>query len=149
MDLEAALQEDHRKLDQLFEELLNFIHVGDTGAADTTWTRFEKELLGHLEAEEQWLLPVFEREDPKEATWIREEHEQIRADLAELGLGLEIHALREDVVERFVGRLRTHATREQQKLYGWAGKELPEMSKRSLWDWFNAVRGRMGSSILG
>jgi hemerythrin superfamily protein len=137
--LQAALHVDHERLDALFEELQNRVHVGDAAAAQETWAAFEKGLLAHLEAEERHILPIFEREDPDEAVVIRNEHDRIRAQLAELGVGLEIHTAREARVNEFIGFLREHAKREEDKLYQWAEAELPEEQSNSALDRIRAA----------
>lgn len=124
--LYEALHRDHQRLDDVFESLLNQMHAGDAEAARETWVRFERELLGHMEAEETELLPVLDRFDPEEAGTIRAEHLRIRALLAEMGVALELHTLREERVEAFVRALRQHAAHEEAGLYPWADKELPK-----------------------
>jgi len=148
MNLYAALHQDHERLDALFEELLNRVHVDDREGAQACWSRFERALLGHLEAEEQSMLPVFDREDKREADAIREEHEKIRALVAELGAGLEIHVVREETVERFVRFLREHAAREEKRLYRWADQGLAEASRASLLERLRQAWGGAGSSVL-
>lgn len=138
--LHAALHNDHQRLDALFEELQSSVHVGDAAAAQEAWTAFERGLLAHLEAEEHHMLPVFEREDPDEAVVIRNEHDKIRAMLADIGVGLEIHSAREARVEEFVRFLRAHAKREEAKLYAWAESDLPEEPSRG-------VRARIRAAV--
>jgi hemerythrin superfamily protein len=138
-----ALHRDHQRLDALFEELLNHVHVNDAQLIDATWTRFERGLLAHLEAEEQHMLPALEREDPAVAARVREEHAQIRAALAELGVGVEIHIVREEMVERFVQLLRAHGKREEETVYRWADRALDNTPKQSILD-----RLRSAAAIL-
>ena len=52
---------DHQHLDELFQRLLDDVHAGDWATCQTTWSRFEKQLLEHLQTEEAFLLPTFER----------------------------------------------------------------------------------------
>jgi hemerythrin superfamily protein len=137
--LHAALHDDHLRLDALFEELQSRVHAGDAAAAQETWAAFEQGLLAHLEAEERFMLPVFEREDPDEAVVIRNEHDKIRALLADIGVGLEIHTAREARVDDFVSFLRAHAKREEDKLYQWAEGDLPEEQSRSVLDRIRAA----------
>jgi hypothetical protein len=70
------------------------------------------------------MLPALARDQPEAAAALRRDHETIRAGLAELGVELEIHVLREETVQRFVGALRAHAAREDELLYGWADDAL-------------------------
>jgi len=132
MNLCATLCSDHQRLDGVFEALLNRVHVNDTQAAQATWTEFDRGLTAHIEAEEASLLPLFEQCDPGEAAVIRGEHAKIKSLLAELGVLLDLHALREDKVAEFVSFLRAHAAREERVLYQWAERELPEAPRTSL-----------------
>lgn len=127
-----AFHHDHRRLDTLFDELLNRMHVDDTAGAREAWTAFDDGLMAHLEAEEKFMIPIFEHRDPVEAQALLADHATIRALLAELGVMLEIHALRETKVEEFVGFLRAHAAREEAALYQWVDSDLPEAPKASI-----------------
>lgn len=132
MDIYETLCDDHRHLDVLFEALLNTIHVNDADAAETAWTELDHRLATHLDAEEADMLPLFDHFDPLEGATIRSDHGRIRSLMAELGVMLDIHALREEKVTELVGFLRAHAAREETKLYPWANRELPEGPRQSL-----------------
>ena len=127
-----AFHQDHQRLDGLFEDLLNRVHAGDAAAIREAWTAFEHGLLTHMEAEERDMIPIFRRHDPVEAAAIVEDHAKIRSLLAELGVKLEIHTLREEKVEGLVAFLRAHAAREDAALYLWVDSELPEAPKASI-----------------
>jgi hemerythrin-like domain-containing protein len=131
-DLQGALSADHRRLDALFEELLNRVHVDDREAIQTAWNEFEVGLLAHMEVEEHCMIPLLERETPTEAVEILAEHAQIRKMLAEIGVGLQIHIVREETVERFVAFLRNHAAREDAMFYRWAEVSFDEVWKDSI-----------------
>lgn len=141
MDIHQALRADHQHLDALFEALLNCVHVNDAGATQAVWAELDHGLAAHLEAEEEHMLPLFDRFDATEAAAIRDDHANIRALMAELGVMLDIHALREDKVTELVAFLRAHAAREEAKLYPWATRDLPEGPRQSLLQWVRA-RGR-------
>jgi hypothetical protein len=71
---------------------------------------------------------VFERQYPEETAVLREEHASIRRLLADLGIQLELHALREQNARYFVESLRGHAAREELLLYRWANDLPPEIA---------------------
>ena len=131
---------DHQRLDELFERLLDDVHRGDWTACQGTWSRFERELLAHLEAEEIFLLPTFQREYPHETEGLREEHLNIRLLLADLGVKLELHALREQQARHLVELLQAHAAREEALLYRWA-KHLSSDVAKALAERFSAQQG--------
>jgi hypothetical protein len=114
------LNHEHQVLDGLYEEVANRVHCGDTAALDASWSALEARLLAHLEFEESHLLLGFELVAPAEAARLSEEHRQIRRALGEIGVAIELHTVREDHVEEFLGLLRAHAAREEALLYPWA-----------------------------
>jgi hypothetical protein len=73
---------------------------------------------------------MFEREYPEETAGLREEHVRIRRLLADLGIQVELHALREQPARHFVESLRGHAGREELLLYRWAQDLPPEIVDR-------------------
>jgi hypothetical protein len=139
MDLYETLRADHRRFDTLFEALLDSVHRNDAEAAQAAWTQLDHGLASHLEAEEAYMLPLFDRFDPAEAAAIRGEHGKIREQMAALGVLLDLHALREEKVTELVGFLQAHAAREEVKLYPWATRELPEAPRQFL---FQRLRDR-------
>ncbi len=118
----------HRELDALFDKLLLDMHGGDSATCQATWSRFERALLDHIEAEEVFLLPSFDGVHGREATIIRQEHAEIRHLLADMGVRLELHAVREEHVEKLIEALRKHAEREERLLYPWAEKLAPDLA---------------------
>jgi len=127
-----AFQEDHRRLDRLFEALLNRVHVDDAAAVRETWALLEQGLMTHMEAEERDMIPLCARHDPVEAATTLAEHAKVRSLLAELGVMLDLHALREEKVKELIGFLRAHASREDAALYRWADRELPAVPRVSV-----------------
>jgi len=75
--------------------------------------------------EERHVLPAFRAVDQREADDLQREHDFIRRRLTELGVGLDLHLLRAEVVADFLALLRGHARREDALLYRWAERELP------------------------
>jgi hypothetical protein len=131
------LLSDHQRLDELFARLLDDVHCGDWNVCQATWSRFERELLEHLETEETLLLPKFEGEYPKETALLRDEHASIRRLLADMGIQVELHALREQAARHFIESLRGHAAREELLLYRWTNDLAPAIA--------NALAERRGA----
>ena len=127
--LGKRLLDDHAALDASFDALLAAMHGGDAAACQASWSRFEQGLLAHMDAEEVFLLPAFERIDPAETIAIRQEHATLRHLLADMGVRLELHAVREEHVKRMVETLRGHARREELVLYRWAENVAPEIAE--------------------
>jgi hemerythrin-like domain-containing protein len=141
-----GLSAHHQDLERSFEELLVQAEGGDPIALRTRWDSFEKELLRHMEIEEREILPGFARDNPAEAAAIRAEHESLRAALAELGLRLDLHALRADAVAHFIAQLRTHARREERVLYDWAQRQPPARGWQRIREELARLRAQIGAS---
>jgi len=115
-----VLSEHHRALDEQLERLIAEAQRLHGEALRACWSRFEAELLRHLDYEEAAILPAFARRHADEARAIRNEHARIRAALLDLGVSLDLHALRCEAVKDFASQLRAHARREDALLYPWA-----------------------------
>ena len=125
----ARLLADHQHFDALFSQLLADMHAGEWSTCQSTWSHFERELLDHMAAEEALVLPSFELVNPAETVQLREEHATVRRLLADLGVRIELHAVKEEHVKRLIESLRAHAAREDALLYRWASELSPELQK--------------------
>jgi len=117
----AKLTKDHEELDALLRCLAQDAQAPVPGTLQTTWSQFETQLTRHMQAEEQFLLPLLEASDAREVTRIRAEHSRIRDLLAELGLAVELHTIREANILELVALLEAHAKHENSVLYRMAG----------------------------
>lgn len=119
----ARLTQDHQDLDALLRCLSQDAKAPVPGALQATWSMFETKLIRHMQAEEQFLLPLLEASDPEEVTRIRLEHVRIRDSLTELGLAVELHTVREAQITELVELLHAHAKHENGILYRLAGEK--------------------------
>ena len=126
------LTADHRLLETLFDELLRRLALDDRDETRDAWNEFERGLTAHLDAEEKLVLPAFAFAAPEEAAAIRKEHASIRAKLLELGVAVDLHAIRWPAAAAFITELRAHATREDALMYRWAEKNLEETVRAAL-----------------
>lgn len=140
--LSTELREDHQRLDGLFQSLAANAESGDYRVLGSSWTALEEGLLAHIDAEEAFMLPAFDRIDPPEASAIRLEHARIRRLVAEIGVRLELHALTTEGIRQFVEYLRTHAAREEAIFYRWVDRELEESSASLVRDHLAFIRAR-------
>ena len=131
-DLHVLLTRDHQRLEQLFRELENAVEGADQPTIQRDWTDFERALLAHFEAEERLIFPLLESEHAAEIERAKEDHERVRALLADLGLRADLHLLRKDVAVELLGRLREHAEWEDRTLYPWAQSRASEETRRSI-----------------
>jgi hemerythrin superfamily protein len=112
-----VLKRDHERLDQLFEQLIAALQADVREDGQRLWTKFEAGLREHMDLEERAFFPRFSEVEPVEAHALLAEHRAIREQLVELGVGLDLHLTRADVVCSFIERLRAHARREEALFY--------------------------------
>jgi uncharacterized protein (TIGR02284 family) len=130
-EVSGALAKDHEALTESLERLVDFVSASDMTCVRDEWALFEPAVLRHIDAEQEFLLPAFEQDDPQEAKAIRAEHATIREMLGEIGLALELHVLRQEQVVRLQEFLVNHAAREASSLYTWASAERNRLLARS------------------
>ena len=123
--LRVRLTRDHARLDQLFAELQAAFDADARADAARLWGELDRRLEAHMDFEERHLLPSFRAVNRREADELLREHDFIRHRLIELGVGVDLHLLRTEVVADFLALLRGHARREDALLYRWAERELP------------------------
>lgn len=130
--LGARLAADHDRLDRLFVALLSALRADARDEVIRLWAAFDEGLTRHMDAEEVHVLPALLRFWPEEVDELLREHGSIRAQLADLGVGVDLHELSAAVVEEFVEQLRRHAHREEALAYRWAEQHLPEAEQGHL-----------------
>lgn len=123
--LRGELIRDHARLDHLFGELRAAFDADAREDAARLWAELDRGLTAHLDFEERHVLPAFRAVDPSEVEGLLREHDLIRHRLTELGIGVDLHSVRAEIVADFVALLRAHAHREDELLYRWAERELP------------------------
>jgi hemerythrin-like domain-containing protein len=137
---------DHERLERLFDELLEALRADARDDAAKLWDDFDSGLRAHLEVEEQEMLPGFAQVDVTEAAALRSEHDTIRDRLTELGVGVDLHETRAEIVDDFRKRLRAHAEREERLLYRWVREGLPEPVKAGIFEQIAATARRIRAS---
>jgi len=121
----ALLAREHQELNQLFDALLDALQADARDDALRLWSAFDDGLCRHMALEEKELLPLLRQQDAREVDALLAEHDEIRAQLAELGVGVDLHEIRVQTVSDFIEQLRRHAAREDALAYRWAQANLP------------------------
>jgi len=117
----VRLDQDHRELNALLLRLSQDASAPSDEAMRATYSELERRLLTHMDAEEQYLVPLVEASHPAQAQCTRSEHEQIRQLLSELGIAVDLHAVRQPAISELIRVLHEHAEREDRTLYRFAG----------------------------
>jgi hemerythrin-like domain-containing protein len=123
--LRARLVQDHQELDQLFQALLSALRADARDETGRLWAAFDDGLSRHMAVEEQEILPLLRAHAPQEVVALCDEHDEIRAKLAEFGVAVELHEVCIPLVADFIEQLRSHAQREEALGYRWAEASLP------------------------
>ena len=116
--------ESHARLSSQLALLADASRDGDRSALAVHSRVIASELLRHLEAEEEHLLPKFRSVNASEAARLDADHDSIRALLAKVQRQAEQGALRPESVESLASALRSHDAREEKMLYPWAESRL-------------------------
>jgi hemerythrin superfamily protein len=118
------LDDHHRRLERTCSDLLADTYADDPRALCARWRQFEAELLDHMRAEEDVILPGYEQVAPEEARAIRNDHARLRELVQQLGVEVELHQIRLHTVRELLERLQRHAEREDSAMYPWAAHHL-------------------------
>lgn len=118
--------EHHVRLERACNDLLSEAYADDPRALCQRWRQFEAEVLDHINAEEELIVPAFEQVAPAEARAIRAEHAMLRDLLHRLGIEVDLHEIRLRTVRELIALLHEHAAREVDRgMYSWAADHLP------------------------
>ncbi len=130
--LRELLARDHRELDGVFDALSNALRADARADALRLWGAFEDGLCSHMAVEEKHILPFLRKQDPVEVDALLEEHDEIRAKLTELGVGVDLHEVGSPAVDDFIAQLRRHAQREEALAYSWAEEHVPAPEQQDI-----------------
>jgi hypothetical protein len=128
----VELLADGKRAEELLEQLLSQVRLGNPGDAFATWRTFVPALLAHLDAEEMYVLPSFENEDRVEHDRLHVEHAKVRRGLGEISVAFELRTARTGPLESFRTLLQDLAAREDGILYEYAERRLPIATVKAL-----------------
>jgi hypothetical protein len=127
----VRLLKDHEELEQLLRRLAQDA-AGSAAELASTWNALESRLIRHMEVEERFLLPLIEAGNPAEVERTRQEHAHIRDLLVELGVGIDLHTVREHDIQQLIELLRNHAAHEDVELYRLSGDKASVAVEHSI-----------------
>jgi hemerythrin superfamily protein len=136
--VQTRFDQDHRDIEALLEDLAHCA-ASSSPALEATFNDLERRLMAHMDAEEQYLLPLVEVSYPAESERTRLEHARIRQLVSQLGLAIELHAVREPQIAELVQLLREHAEREDRTVYDFAGERASSAVEHRLASLLKAV----------
>ena len=86
----------------------------------------------HVELEERFVLPKPAEIAPAEAARLTREHAEIRVQLLQLGVALDLRLARADLVQEFLRVLKLHTQREDALMYRWAEVHVVGATRNTL-----------------
>jgi hemerythrin superfamily protein len=130
----SAMLAHHEHMEQMLGRIVEILHTGQGQRARAQIEIVRSDLLAHFEAEEAFILPKLREAHREAAIALLAEHDQMRAQLDEIGADAAIGALAVDRVRRFAAWLKEHSAREEGLLYPWAREKLGD------WAWAKIAR---------
>ncbi len=116
------LRTDHLEFRARFADVCGRARTGDWRDLDDVWSALAKALREHLAFEEREMFEDYAAQDAGSRALIdrlREEHDQIRRDLDELGIEIQLKCIRAATIDAFVALMKRHAELENTHLYPW------------------------------
>lgn len=132
------LDQHHREIEEACLVLLGACCTGDSGELARSWGEIEHQLYDHMMAEEHFLFPAYQREEPENAQDLRDQHARLRDQAMELGIAVELHTVHAEQIQAFVAALRYHDQREEASLYRWADRHLADHERHQMRDYLAA-----------
>ena len=130
--LRLLLPDHHRRLEAKCNELLAWAYTDDFRELTARWRELEAELLDHIAAEEEVILPGYAKHAPDDAKRILEDHARIRELVTPVGVEIELHQTRASRLRLLTEALAAHAEHEDSLMYPWAELNLVQVAQHLL-----------------
>ena len=98
------------------------------------WGALATDLEAHLAFEEDVIFPAYAKQSPACRDLVKRlvaEHAVIRELFEEIGVTIQLHAIRAWTIEVLVELLREHAAVENERIYPWVALEARTWAPRS------------------
>lgn len=128
----TLLSDQHHRLERKCRDMIGWAYTDDARDLGSAWEDLEAELLDHMAAEEEVIIPSYAMQAPQDASRIRDEHAQIRSLLTPIGIDVELHQIRVARLRRLVETLESHSASEDAAMYPWASEHIPLVGERLL-----------------
>ncbi|HEX8109157.1 MAG TPA: hemerythrin domain-containing protein [Kofleriaceae bacterium] len=132
------LDQHHREIEEACLALLGAGYAGEPCELTRRWGEIEHQLYDHMMAEEHFLFPAYQRDEPENAQDLRDQHARLRALALEIGVAVQLHTVRMEQIQAFVAVLRAHGQREEASLYRWADRHLADDERHRMHDYLAA-----------
>ena len=130
--LHVLFGDHHRRIDAMCQNLLGWAHTDNSRELSEGWRELEGELLDHIAAEEDVILPGYANHAPVDANLVLADHARIRALLTPIGVDVELHQICAPRLQLLVDALAAHALSEDAAMYPWAEQHISLVAERLL-----------------
>jgi hypothetical protein len=134
------IHEEHAAIANSVRDLARAAHLGDAAAMVIAFGEVDRKICHHLACGDDELLPRLVDCEPSEVAVLMEQHARIHRQLDDLGLALDLHALRAGMVDDFLELVSEHAVCEEHVVFDWAKRTVPAAEQHALFNW---VMGRL------
>lgn len=128
----GLLSDYHHRLELKCRFMLGAAYADDPRGLGTAWNELESELLDHMAAEEDVILPGYATYAPEDAHRIRAEHARIRSLVTPIGVDVDLHEVHVARLRLLVDALEAHSASEDAAMYPWAAEHIVLASERLL-----------------
>lgn len=132
------LGQHHFEIEEACLALLDACCRGDPSEIARSWGEIEFQLYDHMMAEEHFLFPDYQHDEPENAQDLRDQHARLRDLAVELAVALQFRTVHLAQIEAFVAALRDHEEREEASLYRWADGHLADDERHQMRDYLAA-----------
>jgi hypothetical protein len=132
------LHQHHREIEEACRALLGAGYAGVPGELTRSWGEIEHQLYDHMMAEEHFLFPAYQEDEPDNAQALRDQHARLRKLAREIGIAVQLHIIRMEQIERFVSALRAHGRLKEMTLYWWADHHVSDAECHRMHDYLAA-----------
>jgi hypothetical protein len=129
----------HARLEASLRHVLATLRLEGPAAAQSSFDTFRRELDAHLEAEERWLLPPFERAKPVAGEAVRAQHVLVRSGVARAASVLATRSADEKPFHELDELLARHCRDEEGDLYRFSETAIGEAESRAVLQKIEAV----------
>ncbi len=128
----------HREIEEACLALLGPGYASVPGELTRRWGEIEYQLYDHMMAEEHFVFPAYQQDDPENAQDLRDQHALLRELALEIGIAVQLHTLRTEQIQEFVSALRAHALCEEASLYRWADRHVSDTERHRMHEYLAA-----------
>ena len=130
--LRLLIGDHHRRIDAIRQNLFGWAHTDNARELSEGWSELEGEVLDHIAAEEDVILPGYAIHAPVDAAMVLTDHARIRALLTPIGVDVELHQICAPRLQLLVDALAAHALSEDAAMYPWAERHISLVTERLL-----------------